>query len=188
MFRFLNPQVFLRRKKTIAHRKKRNEMKDKDRFSISKTGEEPLNSWFTKPRIQKMLKEIERLRNVNRHTTKYNTKLMKQYVEKAEETSDLMLHRYFADYEELRSNLDSAEQVEQEKLNLPAYLSEELGVDDLRFVSTHDQEYLLRYFPQLIKVLPPRVAENIEASSNIYEILVTNPPEVDQKNFNLGTK
>ena len=136
--------------------------------------------------LHKMLKEIERLRNVNRHTTKFNTKLMKQYVERAEETSDIMLHRYFADYEELRSNLDEAEQVEKEKLGLPPYLREELGMDDLRFVSTYDQEYILRYFPQLIKIMPPRVAENIEASSNIYEILVSDPPEVDQKNFNLG--
>lgn len=189
MFRFLTiPQVLCRRKKTLSFRKKKNLMKAKDRFATSKTGEAPLNEWFTKARIQKVLREVERLRNVNRHTIKFNKKLMKDYVEKSVQHSEFSLHNYLAEYRELRGNLDSVAEVEAEMGTLPKYLQDELKEDKREFDSAMDNEYLLKYYPQLIKILPPKLVDTVEAAGNIYEILVKDPEEVDQKNSVLDSR
>jgi len=163
-------------------------MMAKDRFGTQKTGEVPLNEWFTKARIQKILREVERLRNVNRHTIKFNKKLMKDYVEKSMQQSEFFLHKYLAEYRELQSNLDSVSEVEAEMETLPKHLINELKEDKREFESSIDNEYLLKYYPQLIKILPPKLVDTVEAAGNIYEILVKDPEEVDQKNMVLDSR
>lgn len=183
MFRFLTiPQVLCRRKKSLAFRKKKNLMNAKDRFSLAKTEENPLNDWFTKARIQKLLREMERLRNVNRHTIKYNKKLMKEYVEKSIQYSEYSLHKYLAEYREFRGNLDSIAEVEAEMEKLPKYLKEELQKEKKEYDTAVENEYILKYYPQLTRILPPKLADTFAASGNIYEILVKNIDEVDQRN------
>jgi hypothetical protein len=159
-------------------------LKDKDRFAISKTGEDPINPWFTKPRIQKILKEVERLRNVNRHNIKYNPKLMKIYVEKSIEHSEIMLHRYFAEYEELNSNLTAVSSGLKETETLPLYLKKEIYGSASKYRSPEANEYLLKYYQQLIKILPPAMAENLECAGNMYEVMIYDPKEGEAREIN----
>jgi hypothetical protein len=158
--RVVMTNILFRKKKTTQFRMKKKWMRDKDRFAISKTGERPLNPWITKSRIQILMKEFERIRNLNRITIKYNEKLIEEYANVSEEYSQLATHRYLADHIEFTDNVDCARQAEADSKTLPKFLQDDLNADLPFYSPTKEMSFAFRYSPQISRFMPKRIANN----------------------------
>ena len=159
-----------RKRKSMRVKMKRRRDKDKDRFAMTKTGESPLHPWFTRGKASSLLKEVQRLRNMNRHNIKYNSKLMKDYVQTAEEYSMYRTHKYYADHKELTQNLFRMKEVEQDIPTLPAYLQKELQTPPKKFEIPESLSFLGLYESQLTKALPAPLATNLVVMKRIKDI------------------
>lgn len=173
--RVLMSGVFTRRKKTLSYRLKRKMMKDKDRFSMTKTESPPVNSWITKPRIYAMIKEVERMRNLNRHTTKYNPKVMAEFCKKADQYSEIASYRFLGEYWEIKQNQDSFEEVKKERKTLPEYLQREMQAQPIKYEVPDHLGMFAKYQPQMSRFLPQKLADNWAISANMYMLTQKGP-------------
>ncbi|OMJ82590.1 hypothetical protein SteCoe_16636 [Stentor coeruleus] len=177
--RVLMSGVFTRRKKTLSYRLKRKMMRDKDRFSMTKTESPPLNSWVTKPRIYAMLKEVERMRNLNRHTIKYNAKVMSEFYMKADQYSEIASHRFLGDYWEIKQNQEALDEVKKEGKTLPEYLQRNMQAQPNKYEVPDRLGMFAKYQPQMSKFLPQKLADNWAISANMY-LLTQKGPEAGE--------
>ena len=151
--------VFCRKKKTNAYRIKRKWMKDKDRYAMTKTGEEPMNPWITKTRVMIFMKEMERMRNLNRHNTKYNEKLINTFADATEKYNEFAMYRFFGHHREYIENLDCMNQAKAEAATLPKYLQEDLKANQEDYELPNELDFFDKYYPQIVRVLPQKMAE-----------------------------
>ena len=103
---------------------------------------------------------MERLRNLNRHTIKYNRKVINEFVKVTEEYSDLCTHRLYGEHIEYIENMQALNQVKTEALTLPVYLQKDLCVDPDIYDKPEHYGFFDRYYPQMVRFMPKRMAEN----------------------------
>lgn len=172
MFRRVAMSPLLNRaKKTLKHRLHRKWLSDKDRFSMSKTGEEPMNQWITRGRVQTLLKELERMRNLNRHTIKFNPELMSKFADASEEYSELCTHRLFVDHQEFIDNFKSMDEVKLEAKTLPLALQKDLTRDADQFEPPGQMEFFDKFHSQMERFLPKKLSDNWMIVSNVKKFL-----------------
>jgi hypothetical protein len=174
--RLLISSLPCRHKRSLNYRHIRKAHKDKNLYAISRTGESPPNPWLTKERLQLIAREYEKLRNLHRHTIKYNKKLIDEFSTQAEEYSDYVTHKQFAYHLEWRLAEEAAYEVRNELQTLPKHLQDEIEQDE-DDVPPLQMNYIYKYQPQMSRILPPRMADNWRIMAIIGEIQRKTPDE-----------
>eukprot|EP00359_Climacostomum_virens_P003104 CAMPEP_0204918738 /NCGR_PEP_ID=MMETSP1397-20131031/16366_1 /ASSEMBLY_ACC=CAM_ASM_000891 /TAXON_ID=49980 /ORGANISM="Climacostomum Climacostomum virens, Strain Stock W-24" /LENGTH=148 /DNA_ID=CAMNT_0052092137 /DNA_START=54 /DNA_END=500 /DNA_ORIENTATION=+ len=136
------------------------------RFSSEETGEPPVSDWVTPERAKAMLQEIQRLRNMNRFTIKYDKKQMEEYCELSEKYSRYRLHEFI----KFRTLVDRSNKLAKEASDhlktIPASLMKADLSKPLPIEINH-----LRYFPQMVLYMPKTLSDGLKAAENLVEVV-----------------
>ncbi|CAG9318081.1 unnamed protein product [Blepharisma stoltei] len=144
---------------------KKTREKLEERFG-KKIKEKELHPYFSKGRAFYLLREFQRLRNLNRHTIKYDKATMNEFTKKAEEFSLYCTHEHFEAFEEYQDHKRCVDQAINEIQTLPDRLKAEL-MNEGNSRLPRSQEVLSLYWDQLIRILPPQMVHIYKAGRKL---------------------
>ena len=121
------------------------------------------------------------MRNLNRHTIKYNPKVINMFADAAEEYTERATHAFLADQVENMENFKNLDQVRNEVQKLPLFLQKDLTAFSELYEIPRHLSFFNLYYSQLSKFLPPKMAENWQCLFTMDRFLMKKP-EQDQDN------